>query len=179
MEPFIASSVVTSGLAALMSLHRWGNLALACLALTTCWIIGNILKKQLEKLGTPSAHSTLFISLSANIIKAICIGIGLLFFIGILGIDVSAIIKMIALLGFGISVIFRDAVTDLISGFFIAGYKSFTLGTSITITLDTIPYKGTIKAIDLRYISLETATETILIPNALFLRHAIKISKGV
>ncbi len=180
METVIKPSIITESLSELtapMSPHHWSDLALASLALVGCWVIGKILKKQIEKWGKLASHSTLFISLAATISKAICIGIGVLLFIGILGINVSAIIKILAVLGFGISFIFRDIVTDLISGFFIAGYKSFTIGTTISITLETIPYNGIIKAIDLRYIILETATENILIPNSLFLRHAVRISK--
>lgn len=161
----------------LLAPQTWVNLIYGSLLLVICWVIGGRLKKSLLKIKLPTAYSTLFTLLAANIVKALCACAGILLFIGLLGINVSFIIKSIAILGFGVSFIFKDLMADVVSGFFIVTYKPFSIGTELTITLDKATYVGKIKAIDLRYITLENNTQTILVPNSFLFRQPLCITK--
>jgi small-conductance mechanosensitive channel len=163
----------------LMSPQKWIDLTVGLIGLGTFWTLGSVLKKSFTKFNTPNGHTALFISLAANIVKTLCIAIGILFLIGAVGINIGAIIKGIAVLGLGASLIFKDLLSDVAAGFFIVGYKRFSIGIELTVPLDKAVYTGKIKTMDLRYITLENETQTILIPNSFLFRQPVSISKLV
>ena len=147
------------------------------LALVISWITGKILQKDILKKYRPTEHGSFIIPLAAVLVKNIFLAIGILAFASALGLNVSSIIQTIGLLGFGISFMLKDLFIDVVSGFFIIGYKPFIPGQELTLQLDKGSYKGKIVSIDIRYTTLENAEEKILIPNSFLFKQPVSITK--
>ncbi len=160
-----------------MTLPMWINIIWGLILLSASMFLGRMLEKSLRTLKTSTAHNTLFLSLAGTVIKTICNCIGILFFLGVIGVNVAFIIKTVAVFGVGLGYIFKDPVGDVAAGFFIATYKPLGVGMELTVTGDKTVYTGNIKSIDLRYITLENSSQTVLIPNSFLFKQPICITK--
>lgn len=147
------------------------------IALVIAWLTGKALQKDILKKSLPEGYSTLFFPLAASIVKTVCITIGILAFAGALGINIGRIIQIIAVLGFGLSFLLKDAIGDIACGFFILFYKPFHHGHELTVPYSTGHYRGKVVSIDLHYTTLENDQEKILIPNSFLFKQPVSIIK--
>lgn len=148
------------------------------LALIIAWLVGKALQKDILKKNLPEGYSTLFIPLAASIVKTICITIGIFAFAGALGINIGHIIQIIAVLGFGLSFLLKDALGDIACGFFILFYKPFHHGHELKVPYVTgHHYQGKVISVDLHYTTLENNQEKILIPNSFLFKQPVSIIK--
>jgi small-conductance mechanosensitive channel len=152
-------------------------IGVGCIALVISWITGKILQKDILKKHRPEEHGSFIIPLAALLVKYLFLAIGVLALTSALGLNVSSIIQTIGLLGFGISFILKDLLADVVSGFFLLGYKPFTQGDDLTLQLDKGFYKGKVVSIDIRYTTLENKDEKILIPNSFLFKQPLSITK--
>ncbi|RMG56733.1 MAG: mechanosensitive ion channel [Deltaproteobacteria bacterium] len=90
-----------------------------------------------------------------------------------LGVNVSAIVASLGLTGFALGFALRDALSNLLGGVLIILYRPFSRGDTISVA----GVRGEIKGIDLRYTTVETDSEIILIPNSTLLTSVIQIEK--
>lgn len=152
-------------------------IGVGAIAFVIAWITGKILQNDILKKHRPEEHGSFIIPLVAVLVKNIFLAIGILALASALGLNVSSIIQAIGLLGFGISFILKDLLVDVVSGFFILGYKPFTPGHELTLQLDKGFYKGKVVSIDIRYTTLENTQEKILIPNSFLFKQPVSITK--
>ncbi len=162
---------------AFFSIERIIFITAGVIALGISWITGKILQKDILKKHRPEEHGSFIIPLAALLVKNIFLAIGILAFTSALGVNVSSIIQAIGLIGFGISFILKDLLADVVSGFFILGYKPFSPGHELTLQLDKGFYKGKVMSIDIRYTILENKDEKILIPNSFLFKQPVSITK--
>ena len=109
----------------------------------------------------------------AGIIKNIMVIVGLITALGTLGVNISAIVAGLGLTGFAFGFAFKDMLSNFISGILIFIYEPFNLG-------DTIEVEGKVgKVIDinLRYVTIETEKQKILVPNSISVSKVISVEK--
>ena len=82
--------------------------------------------------------------------------------LGTLGVNVSALVAGLGLIGFALGFALKDTVANLLSGVMILLYQPFKLGNTIRIS----GYEGCVISIDLRYTELSHQGCKILIPNS-------------
>ena len=106
-------------------------------------------RRELWELAAESAHVTILV-------------FGAVTALGTMGIDVSALVASLGLVGFALGFALRDVVSNVLSGVLIMLYEPFVVGQEVTIAGVT----GRVSRTDLRYTTIETAEGYTLIPNS-------------
>ena len=106
-------------------------------------------------------------------IIAVIVIIGFITALGTVGINVSAIVAGLGLTGFAFGFAFKDMLSNFISGVIIFIYEPFKLGDSVEIEKKI----GKVIDINLRYVTLETDTENVLVPNSLCVSKTVVVNK--
>ena len=90
-----------------------------------------------------------------------------------LGINISAIVAGLGLTGFAFGFAFKDMLSNFISGILIFIYEPFKLGDSIEVEKKT----GKVIDINLRYVTIETENQKVLIPNSISVSKVIAVEQ--
>ena len=125
-------------------------------------ILSKILKRAITKVSERMDIESQLTSLLARTSGITLIIFGFITALGILGIDVSALVAGLGLTGFALGFALKDTISNLLSGILILLYKPFKIGNHISIS----GYEGVVVSIDLRYTELDSDGSKILIPNS-------------
>ena len=87
-----------------------------------------------------------------------------------LGVNVTAMVAGLGLTGFAVGFALKDAVSNLVSGLLIVMYSPFDIGDEIEVSGVT----GKVADINLRYVTVKTDTDSVMIPNGNFVTNVIK-----
>lgn len=149
---------------------------LALLVLFVSIALGWLLSLLIRRLGK---HKTMQRSrvyrLIANSIGTVVVGAGVISALGTLGVNVMALVAGLGLTGFALGLALKDAISNFVAGLMIVIYSPFNL--EDTIELGGV--KGRVVDINLRYVTLQTEAEVVLIPNSNFLTSAIRKSTKI
>ncbi|HEX7026038.1 MAG TPA: mechanosensitive ion channel domain-containing protein [Gammaproteobacteria bacterium] len=150
-----------------------GKTLLALAVLLASTFLGWLLSLLIRRLGK---HKTMQRSrvyrLIANSLNTVIVGAGVISALGTLGVNVAALVAGLGLTGFALGLALKDAISNFVAGMMIVVYSPF--GLEDTIELSGV--KGRVVDINLRYVTLQTETEVVLIPNSNFLTSAIRKS---
>jgi small-conductance mechanosensitive channel len=137
------------------------------------WIGARIARAVVLRMGTNRRVNADAVHILADGLKWTVLTIGLITGLGTVGVDVSALIAGLGLTGLALGIALKDVVSNSIAGIMILIYKPFQRHDRITIT----GLEGTVVQIDLRYTTLETVEQRILIPNANLLTNSIIVRR--
>ena len=126
------------------------------------FILAKIIKRIITKNAVRLKLDRNFTSLLARTSSITVIIIGMITALGAIGINVSALVAGLGLIGFAIGFALKDTISNLISGILILIYRPFEIGNRIKIS----GYEGIVISIDLRYTELDAEGNKILIPNS-------------
>ena len=130
-------------------------------------------KKLILTLADKAEYLKHLIRFMGSVAAAIIIIIGIITALATAGVNVTALIASLGLLGFSLGMAFKDILANTIAGVMLIIYRPFTIE-------DHIQFKeltGIVKDINLRYTTLESDTnEKILIPNQALLNTPISVS---
>jgi len=137
------------------------------------WIAGKILMNMVQKmLDEKSPHANISRVL-ASIIKNLMVIVGFITALGTMGINISAIVAGLGLTGFAFGFAFTDILSNFISGILIFIYEPFSLGDIIEVE----GKKGKVIDINLRYVTIESENQNILVPNSISVSKVIVVEK--
>ena len=140
---------------------------------TLFWVSGTILKTIVRrKMDEKSPHANIA-KVLAGIVKNIMLIVGLITALGTLGVNISAIVAGLGLTGFAFGFAFKDMLSNFISGILIFIYEPFKLGDTIEVEGKT----GKVIDINLRYVTIETENQKVLIPNSISVSKVIAVKK--
>ena len=139
--------------------------------LLLAYLLAYILKKIAER---QTDNKCEILHLIAGSQKTILIVVGFISALGTLGVNVSALVAGLGLTGFAIGLALKDAISNLVAGIMIVFYRPFEIRDDIN--LDGA--KGEVLAINLRYITVRSETEDVLVPNSLFLSKKIHLKRN-
>lgn len=149
--------------------------ALATIAFLAPIIIGFMLSIGFKFLGRgEKIRRNRVFRLIASSINITSFLIGIITCLGTLGVDITALVAGLGLTGLALGLALKDAVSNFIAGLMIILYSPFELGDE----LEVAGSKGRVSDMDLRYITIESDSEQILIPNGSFLNSVVKRKKG-
>jgi small conductance mechanosensitive channel len=137
------------------------------------WIGARIARAVILRMGSNRRVNADAVHILADGLKWMVLTIGLITGMGTVGVDVSALIAGLGLTGLALGIALKDVVSNSIAGIMILIYKPFQRHDQITIT----GLEGTVVQIDLRFTTLETAEQRILIPNANLLTNSIVVRR--
>ena len=109
----------------------------------------------------------------AGIVKNLMVIVGFITALGTMGINISAIVAGLGLTGFAFGFAFKDMLSNFISGILIFIYEPFSLGDIIEVE----GKKGKVIDINLRYVTIESENQNILVPNSISVSKVIIIEK--
>jgi len=137
------------------------------------WIAGKIFKTMVKKaLDDRSPHANISRVL-AGIIKNLMVIVGFITALGTMGINISAIVAGLGLTGFAFGFAFKDMLSNFISGILIFIYEPFSLGDIIEVE----GKKGKVIDINLRYVTIKSENQNILVPNSISVSKVIVVEK--
>ena len=154
-----------------------GNIVQTLIEQTTLWApkVGGviavflaffILAKIIKRIITTNARRLKLdgslTSLLARTSSITVIIFGIVTALGTVGVNVSALVAGLGLIGFAIGFALKDTISNLLSGVLILLYRPFEIGNRIKIS----GYEGLVISINLRYTELDAGGNKILIPNA-------------
>jgi small-conductance mechanosensitive channel len=137
------------------------------------WIGARIARTVVLRMGSSRHVNADAVYILADGLKWTILTIGLITGLGTVGVDVSALIAGLGLTGLALGIALKDVVSNSIAGIMILIYKPFQRNDRITVT----GLEGTVVQIDLRYTTLETNEQRILIPNANLLTNSIVVRR--
>ena len=149
------------------------SLALAIGIFILFWLSATILKKIVRRIMDEKSPHANISQVLASIVKNIMLIVGLITALGTLGIDISAIVAGLGLTGFAFGFAFKDMLSNFISGILIFIYEPFKLGDTIEVEKNT----GKVIDINLRYVTIETENQKVLIPNSISVSKVIAVKK--
>ena len=149
------------------------SLVLAMGIFTLFWVSGTILKTIVRrKMDEKSPHANIA-KVLAGIVKNIMLIVGLITALGTLGVNISAIVAGLGLTGFAFGFAFKDMLSNFISGILIFIYEPFKLGDTIEVEGKT----GKVIDINLRYVTIKTENQKVLIPNSISVSKVIAVEQ--
>jgi small-conductance mechanosensitive channel len=137
------------------------------------WIGARVARAVVLRMGSNRRVNADAVHILADGLKWTILTIGLITGLGTVGVDVSALIAGLGLTGLALGIALKDVVSNSIAGIMILIYKPFQRHDRLTVT----GLEGTVVQIDLRYTTLETAEQRILIPNANLLTNSIIVRR--
>ena len=145
-----------------------GGLSILITSIILAWIS----KQLLTRLFT---HIKITHNVTNFLAQCVCflfIAIGLITALGTIGVDVSALITSLGLLGFAVGFATKDILSNALAGIMILIFKPFKIGDQLTIQQNS----GIVSAIDLHYTTINHKTEHLtLIPNNAVLNSIIDV----
>ena len=149
------------------------NIISSIVILVIFLILGRAFKGVIEKIFDNKNSNNAISKVLSNIVKNLIVIVGIITALGTLGVNVSAIVAGLGLTGFAFGFAFKDMLSNFISGVIIFIYEPFKLGDSVEIEKKV----GKVIDINLRYVTLETDTENVLVPNSLCVSKTVVVNK--
>lgn len=150
------------------------KLGIAILLFVLFWIAGQFAQKIFFRFGTTfDAGKNRVLQLAGRISKVALILLGAITALGTVGINVTALVAGLGLIGFALGFALKDAVSNVLSGALILLYQPFCVGDHITVS----GCEGEVVDINLRYTVLQGNEKKYLIPNASLYTNLIAVSK--
>jgi small conductance mechanosensitive channel len=113
------------------------------------------------------------LSFVKKFIKTSIVIIGAITVLGTWGINITAMVAGLALIGFALAFALKDALSSTLAGIMILIYKPFNVNDNINVC----GAEGKITSIDMRYTTLESKGIIHLIPNSKLLSESVTILK--
>ena len=149
------------------------NIISSIIILVIFLILGRVFKGVIEKVFNNKNSNNAISKVLSNIVKNLIVIVGIITALGTLGVNVSAIVAGLGLTGFAFGFAFKDMLSNFISGVIVFIYEPFKLGDTVKIESNV----GKVVDINLRYVTLETDTENILVPNSLCVSKTVVVNK--
>ena len=147
---------------------------LAVVMLIGFWVVGKGISLLIKRLANHRSHQqqALYTLIGRSVGVTITL-LGIMCALGTLGINITALVTSLGLVGFAVGFALKDALSNVCAGFMLLMYQPFKLDTSLTIGAVT----GKVIDINLRYTTLESEGERVMIPNSTVLTSTIRVEK--
>jgi len=148
------------------------QLLLAIIILLAFWIVSSFFRRIVQRFGHRTRIEDSVLDLLTQVFGLAIIVTGLLTALGTIGVDVSALVAGLGMTTFAVAFALQDIISNVLSGLLILMYRPFRRGNWIRVGA----HEGVVTDIDLRYTTLQTETQRILVPNATLFKESIVIT---
>ncbi len=148
------------------------QLLLALVIFIAFWIVSILFRATVRRFGSKTRLDDSVLDLMTQVIGLTIIVSGLLTALGTIGVDVSALVAGLGITTFAVAFALQDIIGNLLSGILILMYRPFRRGNYIRVG----SHEGIVTDIDLRYTTLQTETQRILVPNRTLFQESIIVS---
>ena len=149
------------------------RLGIAVLIFLVFWVIAKVNRGLVQRFAYSKRLSPDIVNLLMQITETSLLIFGAVTALGTLGINISAMIASLGLIGFALGFALRDLLSNFLSGMLILMYNPFIRGDYISVLAN----EGKVVEINLRYTVLQSDEKKILIPNATLFSNAVTVQK--
>lgn len=149
------------------------TLLVGVLIFVAFWFGTLIVRAAIHHIGKRSSLNEEVRDLAEDIARTTMIILGAITALGTIGVDVSALVAGLGLTGFALGFALQDIVANTLAGVLILTYRPFRRGNYIRVG----GHEGTVVDIDLRYTTLRTEGQRVLIPNSTLFKEAITVAE--
>jgi small conductance mechanosensitive channel len=135
------------------------------------WVVAFLMGAAARRWGSRLRLDESLRDLFVRLARLVTLVIGAITALGTIGIDVSALVAGLGLTSFALGFALQDVIRNILAGILILMYRPFRRGNYIVVG----GREGIVTDIDLRYTTLQTETQRILIPNANMFTEAITV----
>ncbi len=151
------------------------NLSLGILVFLIFLLGSTFIPKMLLKISGKVDESNRHVyHILGRTLRLVILIIGAVTGLGTAGINVSALIASLGLTGFALGFALKDSVSNVLAGFMILFYKPFKIGDDVNIS----GKDGVVFSIDLRYTTLKSTGQRVLVPNSSMLSSVVIIREN-
>lgn len=136
------------------------------------WMAGFLLQRFIHYVGGKTRLNGNVLNIFERTAKAALLIVGSVVALGVMGVNVTALVAGLGLLGFGLGFALRDVLSNMIAGILILIYRPLRLNDRVAVS----GFEGIVTAIDLRYTTLQAEEKKILIPNSTLFTNAITVT---
>jgi len=154
-------------------MHSAPEFILGIIIFLVSWLIGVIAKSCIVRLSNHAKRRQYLYRLLGSATMLAIFSAGLVTALGTMGINISALITSLGLVGFAISFALKDALSNLMSGFMVLFYEPFKAGDYISVN----KVEGEVFNINLRYTIVKSDNEYTYIPNSTILSNPLTVTK--
>jgi small conductance mechanosensitive channel len=151
------------------SSHIAPRIVIGIVVFLLVWLTAIVAKHIIVKMADHSESRKYLLRLLGQAIKTTIILIGLVCGLGTMGINVTALVTSLGLVGFALGFALKDSLSNLIAGFMLLFYHPFQVNDTIAVS----SIEGTVVDINLRYTVIHTETETHMVPNATLINNIV------
>jgi len=148
------------------------RLAIGILVFCAFWVVSLVVQKIIRRLGEKGDLDRDVLNLLKKTAKVSLLVFGGVTALGTWGVNVSALVAGLGLVGFALGFALKDIISNLLAGTLILIYRPFRHKDHISVA----GFEGVVTQIDLRYITLQTEDKKILIPNSKLFTNPISVS---
>jgi small-conductance mechanosensitive channel len=145
------------------------NLLVGFIIFLAFWIGSKIFRRVVMQYGNVTRVEKHVLNLFVQVVNAVVLVVGAITALGTIGLDVTALVAGLGLTSFALGFALQDILSNVLSGVLLLVYRPFRLGNYVKVGSS----EGHVVAIDLRYTTLRTETQYILIPNQQLFKESI------
>ena len=154
--------------------HEWIPKLTISLVIFLIFFLLSIAVKQitihsLKRLNKPHGILRMF----GKTIQTIIVLIGIVTALGTAGVNVSALVASLGLVGFALGFALKDFLSNMLAGMMILFYRPFHIHDEIS----GKDFKGKVHEINLRYTTILDGDKSVMVPNAALLSNTITLEK--
>ena len=148
--------------------------AVALVVLAVFYFLADGAGNLVERLASLRDLELSLIRLFGRMARTLVNVIGCIVALGTVGIDASALVAGVGLVGLAIGLAMKEVLSNLLAGIMVLAYKPFKENDRIAVTT----FEGRVSEINLRFTTLESGGKRIFIPNALVISNAVVVDKA-
>lgn len=138
------------------------------------WLVALLAQFLIVRFGNSSKNRKYLFYLLGSTAKIFILIAGAISALGTMGINISALVASLGLVGFALGFALKDALSNLLAGFLILFYKPFAIGDQI----EVMKLEGEVITINLRYTIIQTDSQRTLIPNSSLLSNPVIVKEN-
>jgi len=135
------------------------------------WIVAATTRSLIIRLGNHSSEKQYVYRLLASSIKMVILSAGLITALGTMGVNVSALVASLGLVGFALGIALKDPLSNMVAGFLVLFYQPFKIGQHIKVGA----IEGEVIDVNLRYTVLHAKDQETMVPNSTLLTSMITV----
>ncbi len=137
------------------------------------WIVAAITRSLIIRLANHSSEKQYVYRLLASSIKMVILSAGLITALGTMGVNVSALVASLGLVGFALGIALKDPLSNMVAGFLVLFYQPFKIGQHIKVG----GIEGEVIDVNLRYTVLDAENQKTMVPNSTLLTSMITVQE--
>lgn len=149
------------------------RLGIALLIFVAFWVVARVNRGVVQRFGQTKRLSPDIINLLEQITEISLLAFGVVTAFGTLGVNVSAMIASLGLIGFALGFALKDLLSNFLAGLLILIYNPFIRGDHINVSGN----EGKVIEINLRYTVLQNDDTRTLIPNATLFSNPVIVQR--